>query len=52
MNRLPTEEVQLIYTFDGRYKRFMDSCFSIIGECLVGWNEQDSDKIYDYLISP
>jgi len=30
MNRLPEEVVQLIYVFDGRYKRFMESCFSII----------------------
>ena len=30
MNRLPEEVLQLIYEFDGRYKRFMESCFSII----------------------
>ena len=30
MNRLPEEVVQIIYAFDGRYKRFMKSCFSII----------------------
>jgi hypothetical protein len=30
MNWLPEEVVQIIYAFDGRYKRFMESCFSII----------------------
>ena len=30
MNWLPEEVIQLIYAFDGRYKRFMDSCLSII----------------------
>ena len=30
MNWLPEEIIRIIYAFDGRYKRFMESCFSII----------------------